>query len=146
MNKTTIQKLKLPRAALILMVLPGLMSACATTGGGDGQPVSVEDRAQARWAHLLANETTEAYNYLSPGYRSSVSLTAYQNQLAQKKVGWTGASVLDSECSEISCKVRIMLNYRLVGAVPGVQQYEGKQLITESWVNSDGQWWHIPPN
>lgn len=146
MNKITNHNFSNLRGVLGLLVLSALVAGCATSNGAQNQPVSLEDRAQARWDHLLANQSAEAYQYLSPGYRSSVSLGAYQNQIAQKKVNWTGAQVLDSECSELSCKVRVMLNYRLFGAVPGVQQFDGKQLVTESWVNSDGQWWHIPPN
>ncbi|NNL94980.1 MAG: hypothetical protein HKO64_05115 [Xanthomonadales bacterium] len=146
MNNNIKVKLDSLRRTSTALLMAGLVAGCATTPGEDSGPVSVEDRAQARWNHLLANEVTEAYAYLSPGYRSSVSLNAFQNMVGQKKVGWTAASVVSSECEEISCKVRIMLNYRLMGAVPGVQQFDGKQLITENWVNSDGQWWHIPPN
>ena len=47
-----------------------LLSACASN---TVKTSSIEERASARWEKLLSGNLAEAYEYLSPGYRSSVS-------------------------------------------------------------------------
>ena len=146
MRKTKMPILKPARVVLALACLSMLLAACASAPAGKPVAQSLDERVQARWDHLLKGEYDEAYGYLSPGFRSSVGIEAYRQTMSQKKVNWTGARFIDSDCSEDVCKVRISLNYRLVAPVPGVPQYDGKQLIIENWVKSDNSWWHIPPN
>jgi len=47
-----------------------LLSACATTEITES---TLEARATERWDTLLGGDLAGAYEYLSPGYRSSVS-------------------------------------------------------------------------
>jgi hypothetical protein len=123
-------------ASLIL-----LLTACATTGDVEQ---SVSERAMARWDALITGDHSAAYGYLSPAYRSSVSSVQYQRQILLQKVRWTGAELIDSNCLESTCKVRISLDFSLIGALPGVRRYNGSQEIEESWVKTDGQWWYVP--
>lgn len=115
--------------------------ACAGTPQKD-HPIA--ERAQARWDTLLSGDLHAAYGYLSPAYRSSVSSVRYQRRIMLQKVRWTGARYIDSDCSEISCKVRISLDFTLIGALPGVRQFNGTQEVEESWVKTGGQWWYVP--
>ena len=118
-----------------------LLSACATTT----QPaVNVEKRAMARWDALLSNDFNAAYEFLSPGYRSSVSNLHYQRTLLLKKLKWNHAGFIESDCAETTCKVKISLDYTMYGGVPGVQSFEGTQTITESWVLIDRVWYLVP--
>ena len=105
---------------------------------------SIEERATARWDVLLSGDTTSAYEYLSPGYRSSVSLQQYQRSLLTMKVAWTGANFNESECTEDLCKVKISIDYSVRGALPGVKEFKGVQKIEESWVRVDGVWYLVP--
>jgi hypothetical protein len=130
-----------PRAVCLALLLA--LTACATT---DVREHPVAERAQARWDALVAGDQNGAYGYLSPAYRSSVSSLQYQRNLVLQKVHWTGARYIDSECSENSCKVRISLDFSLMGALPGVRRYDGTQEIEEKWVQSEGQWWYVPEN
>jgi len=129
------------RSLIIMMAL--FVAACASS---PQRPQLIGERAQARWDSLLAGNVEEAYQYLSPGYRSSVSLEQYQRKLRTQKVLWTGAEYIDSDCLDSVCKVQISLNFSLVGVLPGVRRYNGKQEIDESWVNSEGKWWLVPEN
>lgn len=134
--------LKIPAAAA-LAACCFLLGACATTGT-ESPSAKVEPRAQARWDALLAGRLEAAYEYLSPGYRSSVSLLEYQRSVLTRKVEWLGAELIDSECSENTCKVRISIDYRLWAAVPGVPKFEYTMDVTENWIRSNGQWWFVP--
>jgi len=118
-----------------------LLSSCATM---PATADSVEKRAMARWVALLSSDFEGAYEFLSPGFRSSVSNAQYQRSLLLKKLQWDDARYIESDCAETTCKVKISIDYTLYGAVPGVQSFEGTQTITESWVLIDGVWYLVP--
>lgn len=105
---------------------------------------SIEQRATARWNVLLSGDMTAAYEYLSPGYRSSVSLEQYQRSLLTRQVGWNSADYIESECVEDSCKVKISIDYSVRGALPGVKEFKGVQKVEESWVRVNGVWYLVP--
>ena len=117
------------------------LSACAA---GTVQTAGIEERAIARWDTLLSGDLDGAYQFLSPAFRSSVSSLQYQRKLQLQKVSWTAAHYIESECSESTCKVRISLDYSLIGVLPGVRRYDGTQTVEENWVRRDGTWWMIP--
>ena len=52
-----------------------LLQACATTQTTESL---IEARAMGRWDALLSDDLAGAYEYLSPGFRSSVSSLQYQ--------------------------------------------------------------------
>jgi len=118
-----------------------LLSACAATIDTQSQ---LEERATARWDTLLSGDLAGAYQYLSPGYRSSVSSLQYQRSILLKKVKWTSAEYIEHKCGEAACKVRILLGFTVYGALPGVKSFEDTQEITESWVLSKGEWYLVP--
>ena len=118
-----------------------LLSACATSmKSGD----KIEKRAMGRWDALLSEDVEAAYEYLSPGYRSSVSLTQYHRSLLLSKVKWTGAKYIESDCEETVCNVKILLDFTVYGALPGVKSLESKQTIEESWVLVNSSWYLVP--
>jgi hypothetical protein len=126
------------RARLLVLVCSVLvLSACEKSE-------SIEERATARWDVLLSGDMTAAYEYLSPGYRSSVSLEQYQRSLLTRQVGWNSADYIESECVEDSCKVKISIDYSVRGALPGVKEFKGVQKIEESWVRVKGVWYLVP--
>ena len=120
-----------------------LFSACATT-----KPTSevIEQRAVARWDALLSEDVEAAYAYLSPGYRSSVSYKQYYRSLLLIQVNWTGAKYIESVCEETTCNVKILLDFTIYGALPGVKSLDSKQVIEESWVLVDDTWYLVPKN
>jgi len=125
----------------IVIVAFLLFSACAATRPAEQV---AEERAMARWNALLSDDIDVAYEYLSPGYRSSVSSKNYQRSLLLKKVKWNDAKYIESECVETTCKVKISLNYTVFGGVPGLKSFDGTQTIEESWVLVDGNWYLVP--
>ena len=118
-----------------------LLQACAATQSTES---IIEARAMGRWDALLSEDVETAYEYLSPGYRSSVSLTQYHRSLLLTKVRWTGAKYIESDCEETVCNVKISLDFTIYGALPGVKSFESKQTIEESWVLVNGSWYLVP--
>ena len=130
------------RVRLILLACSLLvLSACATSGGMKN---SIKTRVDERWNLLFSGDLAGAYEYLSPGYRSSVSSTQYQRTVLLQRVRWTDATYIESDCSEATCKVKITLGYNISGAVPGVKNFKGKQTVVESWVLVDDNWYMVP--
>ena len=118
-----------------------LLSACATTVQTED---TLEERAMARWDALLSGDVEAAYEFLSPGYRSSVSLLQYHRTLLLSKVKWTGANYIEADCEETTCNVKILLDFTIYGALPGVKSMDSKQTIEESWLLVKGSWYLVP--
>ncbi len=138
MNFRINNKLGLLALALVYGLL---LSACA---GTEPKASSVQERATARWEAILSGDLGGAYEYLSPGYRSSVTSMQYQRAILLKRVQWTGAEYRESECTESVCDVRFLLQYRLAGALPGVGVFNGQMDIHESWIKVAGMWYVVP--
>lgn len=128
------------RNLLILLSLM-LLSACATTSGTQD---TLETRVMARWNAILSEDYAGAYEFLSPGYRSSVSLAQYQRWLLLNKVRWTGAEYTKSDCLETTCTITLLINFTVHGAVPGIPSFEGTDSIEESWIRSGNEWYFVP--
>ena len=118
-----------------------LLSACATIESAEK---SIEVRATQRWDTLLSGDLAGAYEYLSPGIRSSVSSLQYQRSILSQQVQWTGARYIGSECEDSTCTVRISLDYAISRALPGVKSFKGTRTVKESWLLVDGTWYLVP--
>jgi hypothetical protein len=118
-----------------------LLCSCATTTRTEQ---NIEKRATERWNAVLSGDLAGAYEFLSPGYRSSMSLNQYQRSVLLMRLKWTGARYLESECKETTCKVKISVDYTLYGALPGVKSFDSTQVIQESWVLVDNRWYLVP--
>ena len=129
----------------LMVVACGLMllSACATSTSVSPES-QVEERATARWEALFSGDLAGAYEYLTPAYRTSVSSLSYQRSVLLKPVAWTSAKYVESACEESLCKVKFNVGFTVSGALPGVKSYKGTQIIEESWVLIDGQWYFVP--
>lgn len=128
--------------SLALLVSLFLLSACATTV--ETKVIGVEERATARWEALLSDDLAGAYEFLSPGYRSSVTSVQYQRSILLQRVRWTDAEIRGSECTETTCMVSVLLSYRVTAALPGVKTFKGKKDGKESWVKVDDMWYLVP--
>jgi hypothetical protein len=124
-----------------LVVLMGGLSSCASTVV---KTKDVQELAQERWDTLFSGDLHAAYEYLSPGYRSSVSSIQYQKSVLTQRVQWTGAEVIGGVCLESSCKIQISLDFSLIAVLPGVPRYDGNQTVDENWIKTDGKWWFVP--
>lgn len=120
-----------------------LLSACATSTSVNPESL-IEERATARWEAFFSGDLAGAYEYLTPAYRTSVSSLQYQRSVLLKRVAWTSAKYKGSVCEETSCKVKFDVGFTVSGALPGVKSYKGAQIIEETWVLIDGQWYFVP--
>jgi len=117
------------------------ISACA---GSPARPQSVEQRAQARWDALLGRDFEQAYSYLSPGFRSSQSLSDFEMAFRLRRVQYDSAKYMDQQCETDACTIRLNIGYMLIAPLRGVKAWKSKTVVEEKWVRIDGQWWFLP--
>jgi hypothetical protein len=127
---------------LQLLLLAALLGGCASM---ESRPANTaEQRAAERLDLLFKGDLAGAYLYFSPGYRSGVSALAWQRSFLNRPVQWESAEVIESECSEDACKVKISVNFAVYGAVPGASRIALQDNILENWILSDGTWYLVP--
>ena len=130
------------RAAVLLAAVL-LMTACAATAPkGQGQVV---ERAQARWDAIIARDYDTAYALYSPGYRSATSRVDYEIELRSRRISWTGATYREHQCDGAVCTVSFDVEYVAPRPVPGLDKWEGKSSVEDTWIETSGEWWFVPP-
>jgi len=129
-------------AAIAGAVLFAVLTGCATVAPPAGDMIA--ERAQARWDALLAKDYATAYTYYSPGFRSKASVADLEIKLRLQRVKWTSAKYRDHTCAEEVCTVRVDIGYRVGAPVPGVDVWNGIDLVEEQWVKTGGEWWYVP--
>lgn len=127
---------------LLVAALALMLGACATTGPKSSS--GAEKRAQERLELIFKGNLGDAYEYLSPGYRSGTSSLDWQRAFLTRRAVWESGEVTGSECSEDSCKVSITIDYAVYGALPGVTRMTMREDIFESWLLSGGEWYLVP--
>lgn len=137
-------------AASLALVL--VLSGCA--GTGTGTPTSaatapvpeqtVEERAQARWDHIVARDFAAAWAFYTPGYRLITPQPEFIAMMAGRPVVWEAAEVRSSECAQPDrCTVTSLVAYRVPNAPTGINQMTVERELREEWLYVEGQWWFV---
>ena len=138
--------------AITALCFAAVLSGCASSGPRQtadgaategGVPESLQQRAQERWQLLVAGEPDKAYEFLSPGYRSTVTKQDYGRKAHQSRIKWTAARWRDGHCAQDdACSVRMEVQYAV--SMPSAGDVPSQTLLTESWLKVDGQWYFLP--
>jgi len=119
-----------------------LLAACASSPATRDKVI--QERAQARWDALLARDYATAYQYLSPGYRSTTSVTDFEIDVRARRVQYLSAEYKAHICEEAVCTVQMSVGYKVLRPVAGLPEWKSASLVEERWIMSDGQWWFLP--
>ena len=130
------------KAIFLLAYVVIFATACA---GNSPKSDSVKERAQLRWESILSNDLDTAYNLYSPGYRSAHSRVDYEIDLRTMRVQWTSAEYIDQECDADRCLVNFRVGFRVHRPVPGLEVFDSKSIVQDTWVKTGGEWWYVPP-
>ena len=134
---------RLARATLLPLSLI-ILAGCAANPAQPEATDPFPQRAEARWEALLSGDLETAYSYLSPGYRSTVSMIDWGVSQRQRKVWWTGAEYVSHDCEENRCIVVFSADFTVMAPVPGADRFDSKQTVRETWIKSEGEWWYLP--
>lgn len=128
-------------AAAILM-----LAACAGTGNVKSDSASqatLKQRVEQRWAYLVDREAAKAWDYLTPGYRATITRQEYAGRMNHRPINWTSANLTKLECPTASkCTAYVMVNIKLM--VPGIGPSASFSPLKETWLLLDNQWYYLP--
>jgi hypothetical protein len=159
-NHFGVQTLNLHRSLLrpgATVLALALLGACATQNQPGAGPISgqaasstaapdelVRERAEARWQALVERRFSDAYTYLSPGYRELTTVNDYVAAMSNRPVRWESADVTDATCDADVCQVKVLMTYSLTMPQAGVGRINSVSGINEQWLKLDGEWFHLP--
>jgi|ERR1700733_12835335 len=120
-----------------------LGAGCATTPAKDENNSVIKQRSIERWDLLIAHKADKAYDYLSPGFRKTISREKYAEEMNERGLRWDKVDYGSQECDATTCKVRLLVQYKinLNGSV-GTVKSMGPQV--ETWIKADGKWFFLP--
>ena len=139
-----------PSRLLCLILLLPLLAACAAGGGGARPVLSDDEQLQTRpiqrWQHLIARETPQAWEFLSPGYRMTRDRESYIQSMSNRPVTWLRAEYHSHTCERPGqfCAVVIKVHFRVRSRQTGVGDLESYNFLTERWIKSGDTWYHVP--
>ena len=116
----------------------GAMQPVQSTGaaGSGAETVSrlVVDRAQQRWNALLKQDMDGAYQFISPGGRSVMTVQQYRPRV---NTGfWRGAKATTASCAAETCEVTVLVDLIIEGV-------KFTNPIKETWILDAGKWWFV---
>ena len=113
----------------------GAMAPVQTSGiVANNVSAIVVERAQLRWNALLKRDMDVAYQFISPGGRSLMSLEQYRPRV---NTGfWRGAKVKEASCEAETCDVTVLVDMTIEGV-------KFTNPIKESWILDAGKWWFV---
>ena len=127
-----------------------LLGACAAPGtrnsasSADSHAV-LKQRALQRWNDLINKHADKAYEYLTPGYRNTVSQEQYANAMENRPLTWKSARVNKLECEQPdNCTVYMIVDYSMHMPGAGVGDVKGFAPLKETWLRLRNQWYYLP--
>jgi hypothetical protein len=133
-------------ALVLALVLAGmLVSACSgNSPKPDDSEIFQVKYAEDRWDALLAGDYETAYAFYAPGYRSTISVVDFAVEYRLRRVRYTSAQYMEHSCMDAVCTVYFDVGFTISKPVPGMNKWDGSDILEEKWVKTDGRWWFLP--
>jgi hypothetical protein len=118
-------------------------AGCATAPAKGEDSSVLKERATERWELLIALKSDKAYDYLSPGFRKTISREKYAEEMNQRGLRWEKVEYGSQECEAATCKVRLLVQYKInMNGSVGTVKSMGP--LVETWIKTDGRWFFLP--
>jgi hypothetical protein len=125
----------------ILAAAAALAACAAPVKKDDG--AAVEARALERWNLLIAHKAEKAYDYLTPGFRQTVTREKYASDKNDVAVRWQAATAGGHRCEGDTCTVTVMVDSLV--KMPGIGKPQNAKFPSEErWIRIDGTWYYLP--
>jgi len=136
-----IRKVYFARFVAAVMIVAA--AGCATAPAKEENNSFIKERAMARWNLLIAHQADKAYDYLSPGFRGTISREKYASEMNERGLRWDKVDYVSQECEAAKCKVRLLVAYKITlkGSVGTVKSMGP---LVETWIKADGKWYFLP--
>jgi uncharacterized protein YchJ len=129
------------------LLLPLALAAC---GGGaavkaPANDSALEKRSVERWNLLIAHKADKAYDYLSPGTRSTETREKYAADMNNRPVHWQSVTYVDRKCDDPdACTLQMQATYSVNMSARMGQDVQSATLVWERWIRVNGQWYYLP--
>ena len=140
--KAVVRSWRLPLLPFLLVA--GLAWAATDTMSAPAdREQALRQRVHERWETLIRKDWAAAYPFEAPVYRAAYSLNQYQRKFG-KGVIWETARVdqVLFEGDEVAT-VYVNVQYQMAKLIAG-EVHRFSSQVTEKWIRSDDQWWHVP--
>ncbi len=129
----------------IMLVLGALaLAGCAGMLTRNEDASVIKTKSVQRWDYLIAHQAANAYDFLSPGYRATITRENYAAAMNNRPVTWESAEFLDQKCDVDTCTVHVKLKYQVSVNLHGVRKIQGDSPVTERWIRESGRWYYLP--
>lgn len=136
-KKVYLAKIALAAAALAL-------AGCAGMVKKDEDASVIKEKVTQRWDYLIAHKAEKAYDFLSPGYRDTVTRENYAASMNNRPVSWESVQFVDQNCDADACTVHLKLKFKVAVNLHGIRRIQGDSPLTERWIKESGRWYFLP--
>lgn len=129
---------------LVTVCVVVLLGACATAPSPKTPEEALRARVAAYYQALIAKDYKGAYQFFTPGYRST--WTAVDHYQMHPIIGtWLSAEVLSVDCvSEAVCDVVVATRFRFDKNIAPVGGQEIPMDRKQRWMKLDDGWYYLP--
>lgn len=118
-----------------------LAAGCGPIRKDEG--AAVEARATARWDLLIKHQAEKAYDYLSPGFRQTITREKYAQQKNDVAMRWQAVRVTGHECDADTCTIHLTVD--AIIPMPGIgKPTKASSPLEEHWIRVDHDWFVVP--
>ena len=139
---------KLYLVRLCTLFLPLALAACGGGASVKAPPANdsaLEKRSVERWNLLIAHKAEKAYDYLSPGTRSTETREKYAADMNNRPVHWQSVTYVDRKCDDPdACTLQMQATYSVNMSARMGQDVQSATLVWERWIRVNGQWYYLP--
>ena len=103
----------------------------------------IQQKAVERWNFLIAQQAEKAYDYLSPGYRTTKARETYAKEMNDRPIRWTKVRYNEQQCDGDTCKVKLIVDFKV--KMPGMSGTANSfSPLVETWIKTGGRWYYLP--
>ena len=138
---------KLYLVRLCTLLLPLALAAC---GGGaavkaPANDTALEKRSVERWDLLIAHKAEKAYDYLTPGTRTTETREKYAADMNNRPVHWQSVTYIDRKCDDPdACTLQLQAAFSVNMSARMGKDVQSVTLLWERWIRVNGQWYYLP--
>ena len=132
------------RTVAVFLLAFSVLAFAGCAGMQSSSEKQMVDRAQALCDAIVSGKLETAYGYYAPGDRSGTSMVDFAIEVSQRRVNYTSAEYVSHQCEEDRCAVSFRVGFRVLAAVPGMKVFDSSQVIEDTWIRTDGNWWYLP--
>ena len=138
---------KLYLVRLCTLLLPLALAACGGSASvkSPANDTALEKRSIERWNLLIAHKAEKAYDYLSPGTRSTETREKYASDMNNRPVHWQSVTYVDRKCDDPdACTLQLQATFSVNMSARMGQDVQSATLVWERWIRVGGQWYYLP--